>query len=41
MQVLAKLARRLMNESFRQELGTLELPSEIMAFLSRELELGN
>lgn len=41
MQVLAKLARRLMNESFRQELGRLERPPEIMAFLSRELELGN
>ncbi len=39
MQVLAKLARRLMNESFRQELRTLERPPEIMAFLSRELEL--
>jgi len=39
MQVLAKLARRLMNELFRQELGSLERPPEIMAFLSRELEL--
>ncbi|HKT22959.1 MAG TPA: phosphoenolpyruvate--protein phosphotransferase, partial [Terriglobales bacterium] len=39
MQVLAKLARRLMNESFRQEFGSLERPTEIMAFLSRELEL--
>ena len=39
MQVLAKLARRLMNESFRQELGSLERSPEIMEFLSRELEL--
>ncbi len=41
MQVLAKLARRLMNESFRQEIRHLSSPPEITAFLSRELELGN
>ncbi|HKU27726.1 MAG TPA: phosphoenolpyruvate--protein phosphotransferase [Candidatus Sulfotelmatobacter sp.] len=39
MQVLAKLARRLMNESFRQQLGALQRSPEIMSFLSRELDL--
>lgn len=39
MQVLAKLARKLMNENFREELSGLENPQSILVYLSKELEL--
>jgi mannitol/fructose-specific phosphotransferase system IIA component (Ntr-type) len=39
MQVLAKLARKLMNEQFRDQLIRLENALDISEFLSRELEI--
>jgi phosphoenolpyruvate-protein phosphotransferase len=39
MQVLAKLARKLMNEQFRQELNELDEPQQILRYLSEQLEI--
>jgi multiphosphoryl transfer protein len=39
MQVLAKLARKLMNEDFRQQLAQLGDARSIMSYLSQELEI--
>jgi len=39
MQVLAKLARKLMNEGFRERLMQLEGIPEILAYVSGELEI--
>ncbi|HVH86530.1 MAG TPA: fructose PTS transporter subunit IIA, partial [Terriglobales bacterium] len=40
MQVLAKLARKLMNEPFRERLMQLDAAPDILAYISRELEIG-
>jgi fructose-specific PTS system IIA-like component len=39
MQVLAKLARKLMNEEFRQQLAQFQDARNILAYLSQELEI--
>ena len=39
MQVLAKLARKLMSEQFRRSLKALHAPEEILSYLSQELEI--
>jgi multiphosphoryl transfer protein len=39
MQVLAKLARKLMNEDFRQQLAQFQDARNILSYLSQELEI--
>jgi mannitol/fructose-specific phosphotransferase system IIA component (Ntr-type) len=39
MQVLAKMARKLMNEDFRQQLAQFQDARNILSYLSQELEI--